>query len=136
MTDKELRKLSRLELLELLLEVSNKNKKLEEKIITLKAENKTAYNIESLSLLVSQVESTLKYANSLTDSLNTVSKDESENASIREIQSKSDSTEDRDIYIKMLRFFARNDDKLNVFPADIENAVRLRIKSILERKNK
>ena len=136
MTDKELRKLSRLELLELLLEVSNENKKLEEKIITLKAENKTAHNIESLSLLVSQVESTLKYANSLTDSLNTVSKDESENASIREIQSKSDSTEDRDIYIKMLRFFAQNDDKLNVFPADIENAVRLRIKSILERKNK
>ena len=50
MTDKELRKLSRLELLELLLEASNENKKLKEKIVALKADIKTAQNIENLSL--------------------------------------------------------------------------------------
>lgn len=134
MTDKELRKLSRLELLELLLEVSNENKKLKEKIITLKAESKTAQNIENLSLVARQVENTLKYANSLTDSLKTVVKDESESVSIQEKQAKPDLIKDRDIYILMLRFFVQNDDKLNVFPADIENIVRMRIKSILERK--
>lgn len=147
MTDKELRKLSRLELLELLLEVSNENRKLKEKIITLKAESKTAQNIENLSLVVRQVENTLKYANSLTDSLSAAAKGElknkpeaevennSENLRIQEIDVKSDPLQDRDIYIRMLRFFALNDDKLNVFPADIENDVRTRIKSILERKN-
>lgn len=135
-TDKELRKLSRLELLELLLEVSNENKKLKEKIITLKAESKTAQNIENLSLVSRQVENTLKYANSLTDSLKTVVKDESKSVSIQETQAKPDLIHDRDIYIQMLRFFVQNDDKLNVFPADIENIVRMRIKSILERKNK
>lgn len=147
MTDKELRKLSRLELLELLLEVSNENRKLKEKIITLKAESKTAQNIENLSLVVRQVENTLKYANSLTDSLSAAAKGElknkpeaevennSENLRIQEIEVKSDPLQDRDIYIRTLRFFALNDDKLNVFPADIENDVRTRIKSILERKN-
>ena len=135
-TDKELRKLSRLELLELLLEVSNENKKLKEKIITLKAESKTAQNIENLSLVSRQVENTLKYANSLTDSLKTVVKDESKSVNIQETQAKPDLIHDRDIYIQMLRFFVQNDDKLNVFPADIENIVRMRIKSILERKNK
>lgn len=133
-TDKELRKLSRLELLELLLEVSNENKKLKEIIITLKAESKTAQNIENLSLVTRQVENTLKYANSLTDSLKTIVNGESKSVSIQETQAKPDMLQDRDIYILMLRFFIQNDDKLNVFPADIENAVRMRIKSILERK--
>lgn len=134
MTDKELRKLSRLELLELLLEVSNENKKLKEIIITLKAESKTAQNIENLSLVARQVENTLKYANSLTDSLKTIVNGESKSVSIQETQAKPDLIQDRDIYILMLRFFIQNDDKLNVFPADIENTVRMRIKSILERK--
>lgn len=133
-TDKELRKLSRLELLELLLEVSNENEKLKEIIITLKAESKTAQNIENLSLVARQVENTLKYANSLTDSLKTIVNGESKSVSIQETQAKPDLLQDRDIYILMLRFFIQNDDKLNVFPADIENAVRMRIKSILERK--
>lgn len=133
-TDKELRKLSRLELLELLLEVSNENKKLKEIIITLKAESKTAQNIENLSLVTRQVENTLKYANSLTDSLKTIVNGESKSVSIQETQAKPDLIQDRDIYILMLRFFIQNDDKLNVFPADIENTVRMRIKSILERK--
>ena len=41
MTDKELRKLSRLELLELLLEAGKENNKLKEQIARLTAENKT-----------------------------------------------------------------------------------------------
>ena len=51
MTDKELRKLSRLELLELLLEATKENQRLKEKIEKMKIENRTAQNIENLSTL-------------------------------------------------------------------------------------
>ena len=143
MTDKELRKLSRLELLELLLEASKENKKLREKINALKAENKTAQNIENLSVITGQVENALRYANSLTDTLKTTSgtivtrgysvkKDSIVKPS--ETRMKSDSLSDVEIYKRMLHFFAKNDDKLNVFPDDIGNDVRARIRSILERK--
>lgn len=136
MTDKELKKLSRLELLELLLEASKENQKNKERIEKLMAENKTAQNIENLSVVACQVESALKYANSLTDNLKAAVKCEQRNISTQEKQVKTDQLSDREIYIRMLQFFAKNDDKLNVFPEDIENDVRARIRSILERKNK
>ena len=145
MTDKELRKLSRLELLELLLESSKENSKLKEKIDSLTAENKTTQNIENLSVITRQVESALKYANSLTGVLESVSNEvassdsEAKKASNnRPKKSKTcaetDPLSDVEIYRRMLSFFARNDDKLNVFPADIENDVRARINSILEKR--
>ena len=136
MTDKELRKLSRLELLELLLEASNENKKLKEKIVALKADIQTAQNIENLSMVASQVENTLKYANSLTDNLKSVAKDGPKNITTAGRQINSDGISDRELYIRMLGFFAQNDDKLSVFPDEIENDVRTRIRSILEKKNK
>ena len=134
MTDKELKKLSRLELLELLLEASNENQRLNEKIKVLEDESKTAHNIENLSLATGQVESALKYADSLINNLKASAQYTPESAEIREKQTVSKAVSDRDIYIRMLRFFALNDDKLGVFPADIENDVRARIKSILVRK--
>ena len=136
MTDKELRKLSRLELLELLLEASNENKKLKEKIVALKADIQTAQNIENLSMVASQVENTLKYANSLTDNLKTVAKDGPKHTITTGRQINSDGISDRELYIRMLGFFAQNADKLSVFPDEIENDVRTRIRSILEKKNK
>ncbi len=140
MTDKELRKLSRLELLELLLQASKENKKLNDQIEKLKAENKTTQNIENLSLLTNQVENVLKYANSITDSLK---------ASDRAVRSEGNSyagnrskdvadqstavLSDKEIYTRILCFFSKNDDKLSVFPADIENDIRTRINSILKK---
>ena len=143
MTDKELKKLSRLELLELLLDVSKENKKLKDEISRLKIENKTTQNIENLSVITYQVESALRYANSLTDTLKTSSSEGvssgegyKKDSSIENRKSgvKSDILSDVEIYKRMLRFFAKNDDSLSVFPADIENDVRARIKSIFERK--
>ena len=141
MTDKELRKLSRLELLELLLEASKENKKLKEKVNMLKAENKMTQNIENLSAATRQVENALEYANGLTDVLKTISAEgvlpaKSTPGTVRNAeQPKGDVTSDREIYRRMLYFFAKNDDKLKVFPEDIENDVRGRIKSILEKRN-
>ena len=142
MTDKELRKLSRLELLELLLEASKENKKLKEEISRLQEDNKTTQNIENLSVITLQVESALKYANSITDTLKTTSGETPSS----EADNKSDvdkngeaaggqgGLSDVEIYRRMLSFFAKNDDKLSVFPTDIENDVRARIRSILEKR--
>lgn len=141
MTDKELRKLSRLELLELLLEASVKNKKLIEKINSLTAENQTAKNIENLSAVTNQVEAVLKYANSLTDTLKAGAGNVAatgvalKNNSIPNSEkSKSQGITDREIYVKMMRFFAMNEDKIDVFPEDIEKIVRERLAKILEKR--
>ena len=135
MTDKELKKLSRLELLELLLDVSKENRKLKENIKKLNADNKIAESIEQLSVITRQVENSLAYANDLTRTLYEASdKSALSNESVKNTNSQSDKVSDVDIYRRMLRFFAKNDDKLSVFPADIENDVRERIRSILERR--
>lgn len=133
MTDKELRKLSRLELLELLLEASKENEKLKAEIELLKTENKTAYNIENLSEVTRQMENALKYANDLTDNLKGTSA-ESASAEGR-ARPEQGASSDREIYKRILSFFARNDDKLDVLPSDIANDVRARIRSLLERKS-
>ena len=143
MTDKELRKLSRLELLELLLEASKENSKLKEEIEKFENDNKPAQNIENLSEATRQIENALKYANSLTDILKAAPK---ENNPVynryesciksKEPRVKPDPLSDREIYRRMLSFFAKNDDKLGVFPADIENDVRNRINSILKKRNR
>ncbi len=137
MTDKELRKLSRLELLELLLEASNENRNLSEKVDKLKAENKTAESIENLSVVTRQVESALKYAESLTDTLKNVSGDGAvKNSSTnKETPVKQAVLTDREIYRRILCFFAENDEKLSVFPDDLGNDVRQRIRSILRSRN-
>ncbi len=140
MTDKELRKLSRLELLELLLQASKENKKLTEQIEKLKAENKTTQNIENLSLLTNQVENVLKYANSITDTLKTADRavvPQSDSSAVsRSEETANQSTavlSDKEIYTRILCFFSKNDEKLSVFPADIENDIRTRINSILKK---
>ena len=136
MTDKELRKLSRLELLELLLEVSKENKELKEKIEALKIGNETAQNIRNLSEATLRVENALKYAADITDSLKNAPAVCIDNYTVA-VQSEASTgmLSDREIYRRMLNFFAKNDSKLSVFPADIENDVRMRIKSILDKKN-
>ena len=155
MTDKELRKLSRLELLELLLEASKENKKLKEKVNRLLAVNKTTQNLENLSVMTRQVENALMYANSLTNTLrgNATANDidivssysveavkPPETVYIRSAaeaetpEKNSSGSVDKDLYLQMMCFFAKNDEMLKVFPTDIENGVRDRIRDILSGK--
>ncbi len=135
MTDKELKKLSRLELLELLLDVSKENRKLKEHINKLKADNETAQSIEHLSVMTRQVENALVYANNLTRALDRNSdKSSPSNEPVKNTVSESDKVSDVEIYRQMLSFFAQNDDKLSIFPSETENVVRARIRSILERR--
>ncbi|MBE6786174.1 MAG: hypothetical protein E7538_08100 [Ruminococcaceae bacterium] len=135
MTDKELKKLSRLELLELLLDVNKENRKLKEHINKLKADNETAQSIEHLSVMTRQVENALVYANNLTRALDRNSdKSSPSNEPVKNTVSESDKASDVEIYRQMLSFFAQNDDKLSIFPSETENVVRARIRSILERR--
>lgn len=136
MTDKELRKLSRLELLELLLEAGKENTKLKEQIARLTAENKTSENIENLSVITGQVENVLKYASGLTKALEVASSGtkpvKKEKARVQNTPVREDAISDREIYRRMLSFFAENDDKLDVFPEETAHIVRTRINNIFE----
>lgn len=136
MTDKELRKLSRLELLELLLEASKENKKLKEQIETLKAENATAQNIRNLSDATLQVENALRYANSLTDTLKgaphkaVTVRDENPG------REKNNSVSDRDIYWRIMGFYSKNPEAALALPEKLRSDVSDRIQEVLRRINK
>lgn len=136
MTDKELRKLSRLELLELLLEASKENKKLKEQIETLKAENATAQNIRNLSDATLQVENALRYANSLTDTLKgaphkaVTVRDENPG------HEKNNSVSDRDIYWRIMGFYSKNPEAALALPEKLRSDVSDRIQEVLRRINK
>lgn len=87
------------------------------------------------------MENSLRYAKSLADSLKMTSDKAvtSDNIvktdRVGEVRTnKSEQLSDVEVYKLMLRFFANNDDKLSVFPTDVENSVRARIRSILERR--
>lgn len=141
MTDKELRKLSRLELLELLLTVSKENEMLKEKIKELKVDNLTSRNIENLSEATVRVENALKYANSITESLEvTTVKKENDSDKTSRVNSRKITDDgiltDREIYKRLLCFFAENDGELEHFPEDIRYNVRARIGKLLEGMNK
>ena len=145
MTDKELRKLSRLELLELLLEASRENEKLREKLEKIKQENNTARNIENLSMATKQVNNVLEYANNLTDVLRKTtqevftagSKSQNEKAKLqRTPEEKQHVISDRNLYWRIMNVYAKNNEALNILPDDIQNDVRDRIKGIIDsRKN-
>ena len=145
MTDKELRKLSRLELLELLLEASRENEKLKEKIAKMKQESNAAKSIENLSATTKQVSTVLEYANNLTDTLRKTThevvtagtKTQSERSSVQKApEEKQPVISDRNLYWRIMNVYAKNDEALNVLPDDIRNDIRDRIRGILEsRKN-
>lgn len=133
MTDKELRRLSRLELLELLLEASKENQQLKEQVERLTVENRTTQNIENLSFITRQVENTLKYANNITDMLKTGIADTGPADAKPVTQSADNRLSDKEIYRRMLLFFAKNDSKLEVFPDELSEDVRTRLKSLLKK---
>lgn len=138
MTDKELRKLSRLELLELLLEATKENQRLKEKIEKMKIENRTAQNIENLSTATHQVENALKYANTLTDTLKGTSKDTVRSADITDNTQQPDSQlknniNDRDIYWRTMAFFSKNRHLLTLLPADLKNDITIRLDEVIRK---
>ncbi len=145
MTEKELRKLSRLELLELLLDASRENEKLKEKIKQMELENRTAHNIEALYDTTCLLETTLASANKLTENLK--NKEQADIPVIRNtrevipdkrlpVSMRRKPVSDKDLYCRMLHFFTISRDALQIFPADLARDVTTRVEDLLAKTNK
>lgn len=137
MTDKELKKLSRLELLELLLEASNENKKLKDKIKKMTSENETSKSIENLAATTKQASDILDYANKLVETMKAVPADftAEKSSAVRNVKTPSDNSKnytDRNLYLRIMNFYAKNDEALEALPSELKNNITNRIKEILE----
>lgn len=139
MTDRELRKLNRLELLELLLDVSTKNHELEEKVKQLSNENEIARSIENLSVITKQADDILGHANSLVDILQNSSRNVSQNDATSENADRfpADSSKkhtDRNLYTRLLNFYIKNNNAVELLDDELKNDIRNRIKEIAEKR--
>ena len=141
MTDKELRKLSRLELLEMLLDVSKENENLKDKIAKLNKENEAAKSIENLTVTTNQVNDILRYANKLTESLKGTPQTIDEEKKIEVMPTKTvsrncDNSADRNLYVRIMNYYLKNNSALESLPADMKEDIRNRIEEILKKSEK
>ena len=139
MTDKELKKLSRLELLELLLEVSNENKNLQQKIETMASENEAAKSIENLATVTKQASEILDYANKLVETIKAAPENsvEDKSQSVREINNTSQNSKsyvDRNLYLRIMNFYAKNEGALDVLTPELKSDIVNRIKANREKR--
>ena len=137
MTDKELKKLSRLELLELLLEASNENKRLKDKIKKMTSENEASKSIENLATTTKQASDILDYANRLVETIKAAPADfaAEKSGAVKNVKTSSDNSKnytDRNLYLRIMNFYAKNVEALEVLPPELKNDITNRIKEILE----
>lgn len=145
MTAKELKKLSRLELLELLLKATEENENLKEKIEQLEIENDTARRIEALHETACSLASSLETANTLTGVLKVTALGGVEPQRLRDTEAEEAPSpkvprkprSDKNLYCSLLNFFVNHREALYILPADLREDVSERIAVLLERaKNK
>ena len=150
MTDKELRKLSRLELLELLLKESSENQKLREELNKLKSENKIEKTAERLTETADNLDSSIQNIETIIQNLiadkNTESAKDSKAESETEVIEETETTdtpesdilkqkknsEDADIYRRFMQFFYYNRNNLVFLPDDLRKDVTRRLSEIME----
>lgn len=157
MTDKELRKLSRLEILEILLEESKENERLRAELEEIKSKGGAAEDSKSLYETTERMSSALAQVDSLVRELQKITK-EGITVKTHEIPSSAktsavsqsypmppkkdkppmdESTKqvilsDRKLYWRMMHFYAQNEMALAFLPPDIQNDVRTRLRGILD----
>lgn len=139
MTDKELRKLSRLELLELLLTESRENDKLKEELSQLKKENSIDKTTVLISDTAKQIEEILNTAKSLTENLNGIFSDNqviiTPKSPVTQTKEKKKKSKDAKIYERLLLFFYRNPDALTVLSEELHTDIQNRIDEIVSTQN-
>lgn len=128
MTEKELKKLNRLELLELLLEVSKENQELKGRIDKLNNEIDTAQKLEYLSNAIVQVESALKHADRLTATMKASGYNPDQSA-VNSADEQQPSLLDKEIYRCLLHFYSENNEALSTLPLELQIAVQERVKA-------
>ena len=141
MTDKELKKLSRLELLELLLDISQENKVLEEKVQKLTSENEKAKSIENLAAATKQVNDMLGYAAALTGAVKTgvPAVPPAKIAPVTLATSNpviNKKQADRNLLLRLIEFYKENASAVELFPDDLKNEITDRISEAAESSNK
>lgn len=157
MTDKELKKLSRLELLEILLEETKENEKLRAE---LEKANNIIENAAVLSELIVKMNNTLGQAQSFTTKLSQITEDMSsvssqvQSSNINQEQPRqnvfptpskennpaqktdtANNISDVKLYVSILKYYLANYAALNTLPADIQNNIKTRLRGILDAKN-
>lgn len=157
MTDKELKKLSRLEILELLLEQTKENEKLKAEFEKLKADSGAGSEADKLHKLSLQLNSALSYANIITRGLKTAPEENTAkkepvvlNSATQSYPSKpgakgevkkteiknEDVISDRKLYWRIMYFYSKNPKLIRELPPDIQRDVIARIRGILNARKK
>lgn len=131
MTEKEIKKLSRLELLELLLEASSENQKLKNHIEKLQIDLENAHSIQHLSAAIDQVEKVLARANRIVNTNGTITPP-SNNAVEEDVHAPLNLL-DKQIYAHLLAFYADNASLLTSLPLELQIAIKERIPSVLNK---
>lgn len=156
MTEKELKKLTRLEILELLLEQTKINEELKQEIEQL---NNTQINTESLERLSAQMNFTLSVMGTLVGDLNKFAKNGADlmekaeqvfssykktetdnNSHVDEknnddfIQKHRSNDEDEKLYCRIVHFYTHTENAQLPLPADIMRDVRARLRGIIDEK--
>lgn len=159
MTEKELKKLSRLELLEILLEESRENEKLRLELQEKSDENIMTQSIKDLSLMTDKMTCALQKADALTKDLEKIAKDgitvtavaterreaisaqgvgvqsyptppKKEAAAVKQ-EDKAVVISDRNLYWRLMRYYSQNEMALAFLPPDIQNDIKARLRGIL-----
>ena len=140
MTDKELRKLSRLELLELLLKESKENRELKAELEKIKSEKSIEKTTEQLKETAAQFDTSMQNAESLVAMLRKLvfgegaaeasgsgskTKDNLDTASRKKVLT------DIDIYRRLMVFFSRDADALSLLPDRLREDVIRRLKEAM-----
>lgn len=142
MNNKELKKLSRLELLELLLDISKENNELKEQIEILRTENGTLKDAQAMSETAKQMNDSLVSASRLVEELKAYKAEPVAENTNPANEQKPDAEEkkkrlaDRDLYHRILGFFSKNTVLLDIFPGDIRSDLVNRVKSVSDGKKK
>ncbi|MBQ8210351.1 MAG: hypothetical protein IJZ35_07215 [Clostridia bacterium] len=118
MTEKELRKLSRLDILELLLEQTKINEQLRAEIDRIQGSDSEFNSIENLQKLNSQLSSALAYTDSLTKKA-------------QKSTSSQDRKSDKYIYSRIMYFYLKNDAAMSALPPDLQEDIRERLRKVI-----
>jgi dihydroorotase len=113
MTDKEFKKLNRLELLELLFSTINENQELKQKLDQLTDENEISKRMENLAIATKQASDILDYANKLVN-----------------IMQNDEKYEDWELYLKIMTFYMTNQAALEVFSPELRKQIVKRMEKL------
>ncbi len=139
MTDKELKKLSRLELLELLLIESHENQKLRDKLAKIEQENEVGKSVEQLNETNQQLQLALQQVRDITNALENpvvitdgpLHKTTEPSCIVTETKSNAEENEDAIIYQQLMAFFADHPHAMFIFPDDLRDRLTDRLKDVL-----